>query len=288
MVSIGGVIGGAFRLFRDSPVALLIWWAIATGFAAASTFALGAFQQPEAVRMPGAMGSAIAMLLLFYLVMILVSVVQSAAAFRAVMRPDEGMAGFLRVGMDELRVFGMGALWVIALIVWYFLLAAFGVVIFRLILSGGPGIGPLGLVAIMLLLLSPIYGLAIWLHVRLSPALALTIRHRSFVIGEAWRITRGQFWRLFAAYAVIWLLIIAIYVALAVLLTGNYWAALLRGVSPAVAAMGAAEIGPLTIVGWFVNGAVSASIYAFWAGSVGTATQQLIHDDGQNYADTFA
>ena len=46
-------------------------------------------------------------------------------------------------------------------------------------------------------------GAMIYAEVRLSLAFPLTFMRRSFVIGEAWRLTRGRFWTLFGAYFII-------------------------------------------------------------------------------------
>ena len=290
MISIGSVIAGAFRLFREQPVALLIWWALATMVAAATGLAILQVMSPSAAppTPEAAIFSLLAVFLPVYLFGILISVVQSAAAFRAVMRPYESMAGFLRVGMDELRVLGMGALWTIALLIFYFILAAFAFIVGDM-LGGMRGVGSsLGLLLILLVLLSPIWGGMIFFHVRLSPALPLTILRRTFVIGEAWRATKGQFWPLFAAYLVVTLLILALYIFVFALLSGPVWAALVSGISPTVARGAWGTFGPFMVFGWFVNGALSTVVYALWAGSVGTATQQLIHDQGADYAETFA
>jgi hypothetical protein len=54
----------------------------------------------------------------------------------------------------------------------------------------------------------------IYVEVRISLAFPLTFVRRNFIIGEAWRLSRGRFWTLFGAY----FLIVLIHVALATLL----------------------------------------------------------------------
>lgn len=286
MISIGSVIGGGFRLFREQPVALLIWWGVTTVFSAGT-----GLLTMQAIWSVGPMSPAtlfLQILLPSYLLSIVVGVVLSAAAFRAVMRPAERRFGFLRVGMDELRVLGMGALWFLAFLLFYFLMMAFGIVLGGMLYADGNGVSTLGMIPALLLLLAPIYSLMIWLHVRLSPVLPLILLRRSFTIGEAWQSTKGEFWRLFAGYLVIVLIMVAAYIVANLVVAGPYWGALLRGASPIVAADAMYGIGPLTIIGWLVNGAVSTLGYAVWAGSVGTATQELIGlHDGVDYAETF-
>ena len=289
MVSIGSVIGGGFRLFREQPVTLAIWWALQTAYAAAGTLLMLPMQRSALLQSSNTyMTTMLLAVVPFYLLFFIVGLLQSTAAFRAVMRPDERKAGFLRVGIDELRVLGIGALWSIAVLIFYFLMIAFGIVLGRMIYADGYGVQGPGMIPLLLLLLAPIYSLMIWLHVRLSPALPLIVLRRSFAIGEAWTATKGEFWRLFAGYLVIVLILLAAYLATLAIVAGPYWAAMIRGASPAMAAEAVAGIGPLTITGWFINGAMSVFAYALWAGSVGTATQQLIGAEGGiDYAETF-
>jgi len=290
MVSIGGVINGGFRLFREQPIALAVWWAVGTAFAALTTLIWLQVQDPSIYGSPADyFRQIVEVYAAYYLLAIIVTLINSTAAFRAVMRPAERRFAFLRIGMDELRVFGIGALWTVVAFIFYMLLIAFGIVLAQLLYANGAGVTGWGMIPALLFLLSPIYSLMIWLHVRLSPALALTVYRRSFVIGEAWRVTRGQFWRLFGAYLPLLLLIFIVWVASAVFAAGAYWSAILNGTSPALALESMRGVGPLTIVGWFFSGVVSVLFYALWAGSVGTATNQLIGNDGRvDYADTFA
>jgi hypothetical protein len=46
--------------------------------------------------------------------------------------------------------------------------------------------------------------LAIWLCVRLAPATATTVALKRFAFFDAWKVTKGRFWVLFAAYVVLW------------------------------------------------------------------------------------
>lgn len=288
MVSIGAVIGGGFRLFREQPVALAIWWGLATIVAAVLTL-LTLSLQPRGALTANFWLMVVQVHLPFYLLSIVYGVAISAAAFRAVMRPDAHKAGFLRVGMDEARVFAMGALWFLAVVIGYLLMVALGVVLGRMIYAEGYGPSGLGMILLLLVLLAPVYGAMTWLHVRLSPVPPLLLLRRAFAVGEAWRVTKGQFWPLFAGYLVILLIVLAAYLAAAAIVAGPYWGALARGASLDGATGAMAGIGPLTVAGWFVNGAVSVLSYALWAGSVGTATYQLIGAEGMvDYAETFA
>jgi hypothetical protein len=129
----------------------------------------------------------------------------------------------------------------------------------------------------------------IWLHVRLSPVLPLIVLRRRFAIGEAWRMTKGEVWPLLGGYAAIMLIGLVATIAAYAVAVGPYLGALARGASSNMATEAIAGIGPLTVIGWIVNGVVVAIIYAMWAGSVGTATYQLIGAEGGgvNYAETF-
>ena len=290
MVSVGAVIAGGFRLFREQRVALLIWMAVALALSASTSlfFIAGVNPRMEGLR-TGARSSfeMIGWLLPFYALTAIVVLLQTAAAFRAVMRPNERAAGFFRLGMDELRLLGLGFVWLVVALILYFLLVmvAFSVAAMLAGALGPPGPGILFTLAIILL---PIYGLMIYLHVRLSPAIPLTLLRRQIVIGEAWRLTKGQFWPLFAAYLVIMLMLIVGYLLLLAVIWGPYLGTLVSGASGVAAAAAQVQVfGPMMVVGWVAGAAFSAASYALWAGSVGTATLELLGTNRPDYAATF-
>lgn len=119
---------------------------------------------------------------------LILSAVLSAAVARAVLRPDQTRWGYLRLGMDEVRVL------IVSLIVSLTLGLASGValtVVTALAASGQPILALLGLLAG----LAAICGL-IWLAVRLSLAVPITVDTGKISVVESFKATKGRFWPL--------------------------------------------------------------------------------------------
>lgn len=299
MVSVGSIITGGFRLFREQPVAVAVWGVIYAALTAGSSlFLVSAMQSQLAL---GQMGPSSPYALLqwmvpMYAIMILVGLVMSAAAFRAVMRPEASGAAFLRLGGDEARLFGLAVVWVLMNVVLYFVLVLLVAVVAGGMVAGGGGHAVGAAVGIGLLIALPVLALMVFLHIRLSPAIPLTILRRKIVIGEAWRLTKGSFWSLFAGYLVIVLVLIAAYLLVVTVAMGSYWTSLASGGFGPASLQAAQQarlaqmssISAMTVIGWILSGLFGAVSYALWAGSVGTATRELLGDGATDYAETFA
>ena len=296
MVSVGTVINGGFRLFREQPVAVSVWGVINGVLTAITSVTMsGTLSAQLAESTRG--GSPVAMLqwmVPFYLAMMLVSLVMTAAAFRAVMRPDERTAAFLRLGADEARLLVLAIVWAVINLVLYFVMAMLLAVVVAGVIMGSGGGSP-GMAAVLGLVIAlPILGVMTFVHVRLTPAIPLTILRRKIIIGGAWRLTKGHFWTLFAGYLVVVLMLAVAYLFVAMVTMGSYWTALASGGFTAQSIEAANQyrmtqlttIGPLTILGWIVSAIFGAVSYALWAGSVGTATQELL-GTATDYASTF-
>lgn len=115
-----------------------------------------------------------------------------AAVSRAVLRPAESRLGYLRFGMDELRVL------VVTVVLGLLFVVLLGAVFTLVGLVGGLAVSAeapwLWLVAVLL-------GLAafagwIWLAVRLSLAVPITVGERRIAILDSFRLTKGKFWPL--------------------------------------------------------------------------------------------
>ena len=163
------------------------------------------------------------------------------------------------------------------------------------VIASGSGSSPGPIVLLSILVVLPILALMIFVHIRLSPAIPLTIMRRQIVIGQAWRLTKGHFWALFTGYLVIVLLLAAGYMLVASVTMGSYWAAMANGGFNPRSIDAANQyrmsqmttIGPLTIVGRLLSAAFGSVSYALWAGSVSTATLELLGVEDRDYAATF-
>jgi hypothetical protein len=230
-----------------------------------------------------------------YLAMIVVGLVITAAAFRAVMRPDARAAAFLRFGGDELRILVLAIVWFVINFVLYFVMAMLLAVIVAGIMVGSSGSSPGMAMLLGLVIALPILGMMVFIHIRLSPAIPLTVLRRKIVIGDAWRLTKGHFWVLFTGYLLVVLMLAAAYLLVAAVTMGSYWTTMASGGFTPQAIDAAnryrmtqlAAFDPLTILGWLLSAISGAVSYALWAGSVGTATQELLGTNATDYAATF-
>jgi hypothetical protein len=297
MLTVGDILGGGFPLLRDRPGAVASWSLLYALVTAAMTLALQPYYQMQAASPGGAaniaqVGAVIGRFLLVELFAMVVFTILAAAAFRAVLRPRDGTFGYLRVGMDELRLFALTLLFFVALylafVVGMIVLVAIGVLIARLAAVVATGV----LVGFGILLM---LGVTVWLEVRFSLAFPLTLMRHKIIIGESWRLTRGRFWTLFGAFFVIFLLLVILWIVAAAFTQGSYLAELARGgfgpeaMRNAAARQAQAQlaISPLTVVGWAVSGVVGGLTVALFCGCAATAAQ-LLTDDTDRIADTFA
>jgi hypothetical protein len=116
MVSVGVIVGGAFRLVRERLGSVMVWGSVYS----LGAFALGYFMLSSMRPMVAgtgeprdpsvglaAMGSIFGRLLLAYLAFFCFYTILVTAAQRAVLRPDESGVAFIRFGRDELRMIGL-------------------------------------------------------------------------------------------------------------------------------------------------------------------------------------
>lgn len=208
-MTVRGIVGGAIRFVRDHPVMLIVWSAINLVLGVAMRVIMAPIYQARLAaltagthpQMPS-FGSFVPVWIGIMAVMIILY----TAVFRAVLFPEERRFAYLRIGLDELRLLGLivvlGAgfalAWMAMLIVGGLAIAAAGTVL---------GFGRQTMIPVALLLFFILWcGLA-FIAVRLLPAQPLTLLRRKIIIGEAWRLTRGHFWRLLGAFLILFLLI---------------------------------------------------------------------------------
>jgi hypothetical protein len=234
MTSVGSIVGGAFGLVRRHPVSVLVWGllymasvgllllAMRPIFAVYSDLisqqmALGPKAmmnpqelQPYIARMQAAGGIVfLAEIGVFALIVILFTATQ-----RAILRPAERGFFFLRLGGDELRLIGLGLVLAVCFNVAFFI--AMLLMIIPVAIVGAASGSPAATITLAMLEFLVLMGAIVYIEVRLSLAFPLTFLRRSFVVGEAWQLTRGRFWTLFGAYFVLAL----VYMLLSLILFG--------------------------------------------------------------------
>jgi hypothetical protein len=286
-----GILAGGTRLVRAQRKAVAIWGGLYLAACLAvmaliwPMFAdLATFQQQaitaQAAGLPPPPPPSGFMLSMFGIeaVMIALLIMIFAAAVRATALGGDDRFGFLRVGMDELRLLGLGLLlgltWFVATIVLGFVAAlAAG---FTAALSGGSAEGATGIVLILMLAFMV---LTIWVQVRISLAGALTVLRGRIVIREAWRLTRGRFWTLFGVYLLVFVAYCVVTLAVLAVVNPDLLAAYADGMQPAAMQAALAQqqaafadpFSPRVLVMWGIGAVAMTLGMAFTFGAIATA-----------------
>lgn len=294
MTSVGSIVGGGFRLIRERPVAVAIWAALyaVVGFAT-QMMALRMMtgmqtlqgQEPNPAAVFGMMGQMIPI----YIVICLLAVVMLCASYRAVLRPSESGFGYLRVGMDELRMVGLFLIVLVVAIVGGFI-----VVLLMMMIVGGLALAAGGSATAAIVLGGLLYLVMIcaliYINVRLSLMFSLTFARRRISIDGAWALTRGRFWTLFGAYFVIAVISIVLALVVSLPFTGPMFAGMIEGFRnpQAMEQIQAANMerqlnqpmGMLVLI-TALNAIVQAVTLALSGGATATATRELLADSGE-------
>jgi len=305
MVTVGGIINGGVALVRERPLAIVVWGLLymAATFGMMTTVFVPFMQLTMAnAARPGSIDPArmfglIGEMYLINFLMLLLFTVLFAAALRAALRPAERAFASLRLGMDELRLIGLALLLTIAFFAMMMVVGIVMGIIFAAIgfaagSDGAPNAAAFAGIGIGFALMTVvIYALPIFFAVRLSPAFALTMLRRKIVVGEAWRLTRGNFWVLFGGYLVLGLMMMAVYLVI-ILVVAVPVVSMNGGMQAFATSMAQGQVGGALGVGLVIGGALlsllaGASI-ATWAGGIAAATNGLLGTTNIDYAETFA
>jgi len=214
-----------FRLVRRNPMALVAWTLMYAVVSLLSLFVMsnaidtlvawgermealeGSSATPEEVLV-AFQGLGQVMLGFSWLipVSLAVSGILMAAVARGVLDPRAGGFGYLRFGMDELMVFVVTlVLSILAFCAWIALAILIGVLAG---FAGATGASWMGLVALLV-------GLAgaaaiIWIAVRLSLAVPMTVAENRIAIFDSFGLTRGRFWSLFGMAVIAFVMVLVI------------------------------------------------------------------------------
>jgi hypothetical protein len=219
-----------FRVVRRKPVVLL-WWTLLNAVLVLAMFAIlggasdsfaefamiaeeveanTAAGQPspeDTARMFGAMGGVFAMFAWLFPLQLVVTSMLTAAITRSVVRPSESSFGYLRLGMDEVRVFLVVLVLTLLLYVVY-VACVLGVVI-TAVVAGMIGEGWAWLAAAVAVLAA--IALMVWLAVRWSLAVPITVAERRMAFFDSFALTRGRFWPLLGMAIIAIVMVIVIF-----------------------------------------------------------------------------
>ncbi|UYY57494.1 hypothetical protein [Sphingomonas sp. S2-65] len=289
MANIGAIVGGGFDLMRRRPGAVLCWGALSAVGGAVLNYAqlrvIGAAEPGLAAQWAaGGFGAGgFAASVLFGFLSLALSTILSAAAFRAVLWPEDRGLASLRLSMDEVRMIGLTLiLYVLSLV--FGLIGGLGIVFLGslagLLSGGNAGVATALTFAAGVGLMC----LIVFVLVRLSVVYPLVLVRRRISLDAAWDLTRGHFWSLLGAYVLIALMTMLVLTLAVVPLValglqsgeaigrGGRWMTMfqpmgLPGVSPT----------PVQVVAMLVVGTVIASvILAMWSGGVASAAKDLL------------
>jgi hypothetical protein len=220
-----------FRIVRRNPLSLLWWAALYAVLSLASLAAIvlnadawiefvrlsedmeqagaGAPADPEQVMvMLRTLFGAMASFLWLLPLQLIVTSILTAAIARAILRPSEKAFGHMRLSMDEVRVVVVTLVVILALFAVY--IGCFIVVGILIAIAAAIGQGWAGLLVAAGVVAS--ICLMVWLAVRWSLAVPITVAERRMAFFDSFGLTRGRFWPMLgmAILAVIMTMVIAL------------------------------------------------------------------------------
>ena len=191
-----------FRLVRRTPLTLLIWALLYVGFGVALFALVGGSlfsmvdmaatlennPNPAPEDLMPFMGAYFSLLGMMLPLALVFGAVMYGAVNRAVLRPHEKGFGYVRLGMDEVRIFVVTlVLTILAAIAAFVVMMIFGVI------AGVAGVAmgdSAGLIAIVLGIACVV--LFVWVALRFSLAVPITFAERRIAIFDSWGLTKGH------------------------------------------------------------------------------------------------
>ena len=216
-----------FRLVRRNPVALVGWTLLYLVYTLATLFAAGGMMRSMAVWMdqvealeagpaPSSPEALVPIMESYMAAMshmvwaiplsLVIGAVLMAAIARAVLTPGTGGFGYMRLGMDEVRVF------VVTLVIAILYAVATAIAFAAAFIIGGIAIGAMegwGALVMVLAVLAAI-AFMIWLGVRWSLAVPITVDQKKFAFFDSFAVTKGRFWPLFGMAVIAFVMVIIV------------------------------------------------------------------------------
>jgi len=283
-MTVGELLGGGWMAITRRPKELAIWSAIqlliSVAFTAAfipyMTAMMQAQQQsltagaPTVPTLPAGMGVFFLayVLILVWLLMLFTAVVRASSS------NGEDTFAWLRFAGDELRLIGLGLLYIVAWIVLGTLLALLLSALIAALALGSPGAA----IVVGIVFGIACFGVAVWLGVRMSLIGAVFVLERSFALRKGWQATKGHFWTLFLAYLVMSVAFIVLEVIIVAITSPGVFGNMASGGDPAqaiqrqqemLASFTSPSIGMIII--WVVGTIVGTAAMVYYFGVIATA-----------------
>ena len=270
-----------FRLARRNPLAIL-WWALVyfvveLANLAASGTVMGRMNDltsmaegyeanppttPEAfMPLMQAYGDLIAAMWWLLPLSLVIGSVLSAAVARGVLTPSDKAFGYVRLGMDEVRVLVVTI--VISIVIGLISMVAFTLAgaIGGVAIAAWGGVGAL----VMILLIFAALALIVWLAVRWSLAVPITVAEKRMSFFDSFAVSKGRFWPLLGMAILAGILAIVIYMLASIVAMP---VGLMSGINPFAGGDPAEMMAKMTLMNpWAVLGAaINAIMYALIVG----------------------
>jgi hypothetical protein len=287
-MTVGELLGGGWNAITRRPKELIIWTVIQFIVGAAlvaaivpfvmsisaaqqRTLAGGATGDPLPAAIPAGLG-------LFFLAYVLI-LVWLLMMFTAVVRATANEGGdrfaWLRFGGDELRLIGLGLLYIVATIVLWLLISIPVGIIIALAATGNATAG----IAVAIIVGIACLCLGIWLSIRLSLVGAVFVLEKSFALRKGWQATKGHFWTLFLTYLVMFIVYAVFQGILTAIVNPEAFGAMAGGATDPQQALARqqAMLATLTspsiglIVIWIVGTVIGTAAMVYYFGVIATA-----------------
>ena len=255
--SFGGAIGAGFRVIGRNPLAVLIWAAaylllvglptaafmanIIPAMAAAAQQASTHVGRPDPAQFMAWRAGVFGWQPGLWLLSVVTTTLLMGAMFRAVLQPEAGHWGYLRLGRQELWL-GLTylVLLVMAFILMFVLFIPMAISIGVIAAIGQHGGSQAGGVTLLVIAGIVGFGAILWVLLRLSLALPMSFAKGRFLLYESWDLTRGHALKMFGVYLALaiglWLFEVACVVAFAAVFWGQVQdAASWRAMQPSAA-----------------------------------------------------
>ena len=202
-----------FRLVRRNPLALVAWTLLSAVLTLSALFSLSNMMGPleawtvqaealdgvdqpsldQVMDMMTGLGAILVQVAWLLPITMVVGAMLSAAVARGVLKPSGDPFGYLRLGMDELRVLVVTfVLGLVMCLCAFVAMLAFGLLIGAVRAAGGGGVAvSVGIISFLALV-----WFFIWLSVRLSLAVPITVAEKRFAFFDSFSLTKGRFWPL--------------------------------------------------------------------------------------------
>jgi hypothetical protein len=287
-MTVGELLGGGWNIITRRPKEVAIWTVIQLIVGAALVVAIMPFMTSITAAqqrtlagggtvdsIPTAVPAGLGLFFLAYVLILVWFLMMFTAVVRATASNGGDRFAWLRFGGDELRLIGLGLLYIVATIVLWLLISIPVGIIIALAATGNATAG---------VIVGIVFGIicfcgAIWLSTRLSLVGAVFVLEKSFALRKGWQATKGHFWTLFLTYLVMAIVYIVLEGIIIAIVNPEAFGAMFGGATDPQQAlerqqqMMATFMSPSIglIIMWIVGTAIGTAAMVYYFGVIATA-----------------